>query len=384
MGTASTMACIAEALGLTLPWRASIPAPHAERVALGRGDAAACAAAMADRRRPAPERDHDAGSVPQRAWSCCRRSAARPTASIHLTAIAGRAGIAIDLDEFDAARPRGAGAGRPQAVRASTTWSTSTRPAACRACCASSATSSTSTRRRSPAARSRDDVASAEDVHGQDVIRPRADPINADGRAWPCCAATLRRAARSSSSRPRSPRCCSTRAAPSCSIRVEDLAQRIDDPDLDVDGRRRAGAAQRRARRARRACPRPATCRSRRSSRAGRQGHGAHLGRAHERHRLRHDRAAHHAGSGGRRPAGAGAQRRPRSGSTSPAAASTCWSTTRSWQRRAAARRRGAPDAAAARLCAALPSTRAAGRRGLRLRLHAAEPRTLKRALATA
>ena len=38
-------------------------------------------------------------------------------------------------------------------------------------------------------------------------------------------------------------------------------------------------------------------------ARAGREGHGAHLGRAHERHRLRHHRAAHHAGGGGRRAA---------------------------------------------------------------------------------
>ena len=38
--------------------------------------------------------------------------------------------------------------------------------------------------------------------------------------------------------------------------------------------------------------------------RAGRRGHGAHLGRAHERHRLRHRRAARRARGGGRRAAG--------------------------------------------------------------------------------
>src|SRR5213078_2769554 len=32
MGTASTMACITEALGLSLPLSATVPAPHAERV----------------------------------------------------------------------------------------------------------------------------------------------------------------------------------------------------------------------------------------------------------------------------------------------------------------------------------------------------------------
>jgi dihydroxy-acid dehydratase len=31
MGTASTMACITEAMGLSLPMSATIPAPHAER-----------------------------------------------------------------------------------------------------------------------------------------------------------------------------------------------------------------------------------------------------------------------------------------------------------------------------------------------------------------
>ena len=79
MGTASTMACITEALGLSLPMSATIPAPHAERFR--------SAEASGKRRRrdgegkaAAPERAPDAGGVPQRAWSCCRRSAARPTA----------------------------------------------------------------------------------------------------------------------------------------------------------------------------------------------------------------------------------------------------------------------------------------------------------------
>src|SRR6202042_1885464 len=34
MGTASTMACIVEALGLAVPMSASIPAPHSERIRL--------------------------------------------------------------------------------------------------------------------------------------------------------------------------------------------------------------------------------------------------------------------------------------------------------------------------------------------------------------
>ena len=41
------------------------------------------------------------------------------------------------------------------------------------------------------------------------------------------------------------------------------------------------------------------------------EGHGAHLRRPDERHRVRHHRAARRAGSRDRRPAGAGADRRP-------------------------------------------------------------------------
>jgi dihydroxy-acid dehydratase len=88
MGTASTMACITEALGLSLPMSATIPGAACRALPLGRsqrqarrgnGDAGkARARAMLTARRSATRR------------SCCRRSAARPTALIHLTAIANR------------------------------------------------------------------------------------------------------------------------------------------------------------------------------------------------------------------------------------------------------------------------------------------------------
>jgi dihydroxy-acid dehydratase len=41
MGTASTMACIVEALGMTLPGAAAIPAVHAERLRLAEATGAA-------------------------------------------------------------------------------------------------------------------------------------------------------------------------------------------------------------------------------------------------------------------------------------------------------------------------------------------------------
>ena len=69
MGTASTMACITETLGLSLPMSATIPAPHAERVR----------SAEASGRRAA-EMAVAGGPTPNELW-CCRRSVARPMVS---------------------------------------------------------------------------------------------------------------------------------------------------------------------------------------------------------------------------------------------------------------------------------------------------------------
>src|SRR5882762_1678099 len=71
MGTASTMACITEALGLSLPMSATIPAPHAERFRSAEASGKVAAAmAMAK-------------------------------GLIHLTAIANRTEHRIDLETFD-------------------------------------------------------------------------------------------------------------------------------------------------------------------------------------------------------------------------------------------------------------------------------------------
>ena len=80
MGTASTMACITEALGLSLPMSATIPAPHAERFRSAEASGKV-AAAMAKAKGPKPERTADRRPrSATRRW-CCRRSADRPTAS---------------------------------------------------------------------------------------------------------------------------------------------------------------------------------------------------------------------------------------------------------------------------------------------------------------
>jgi dihydroxy-acid dehydratase len=99
MGTASTMALIAEALGLTLPSSGSIPAPHAERMraaeASGRRAAALAAAGGPTARAiltPAAIRN---------AMVVLQAIGGSTNGIVHLAAIAARAGIALDLDAFD-------------------------------------------------------------------------------------------------------------------------------------------------------------------------------------------------------------------------------------------------------------------------------------------
>jgi dihydroxy-acid dehydratase len=100
MGTASTMACIVETMGLALPTAASIPATHADRLRSAEASGKV-AVAMAGRGGPAP------GEVMTRAafrnaLVVLQAIGGSTNALIHLTAAAGRLGIAIDLDEVDA------------------------------------------------------------------------------------------------------------------------------------------------------------------------------------------------------------------------------------------------------------------------------------------
>ena len=93
MGTASTMACMTEALGLALPMSATIPAPHAERLRSAEAGGRV-AAAMAIAKGPKPSEIADARPrSAMRRW-CCRRSAARPTGSSISPPSPGAPGIA--------------------------------------------------------------------------------------------------------------------------------------------------------------------------------------------------------------------------------------------------------------------------------------------------
>ncbi len=99
MGTASTMACMIEAMGLSLPFSAAIPAPHAERFRCGEATGKA-AVAMAARGGPAPAVLITAASI-RNAMVVLQAIGGSTNGLVHLAAIAGRVGIRLDLAEFD-------------------------------------------------------------------------------------------------------------------------------------------------------------------------------------------------------------------------------------------------------------------------------------------
>src|SRR5208282_907853 len=99
MGTASTMACITEALGLSLPMSATIPAPHAERFRLAEASGKV-AAAMAAAKGPRPSEILTASSF-RNAQVVLQAIGGSTNGLIHLTAIANRTPHRIDLDAFD-------------------------------------------------------------------------------------------------------------------------------------------------------------------------------------------------------------------------------------------------------------------------------------------
>ena len=94
MGTASTMASIAEALGMALPGTAAIPAVHADRLRAAEASGARAVELAKNLLRPSQiitER-----SV-ENALRVLLAIGGSTNAIIHLTAIAGRAGVKVDL-----------------------------------------------------------------------------------------------------------------------------------------------------------------------------------------------------------------------------------------------------------------------------------------------
>ncbi|NYT38551.1 dihydroxy-acid dehydratase [Allopusillimonas soli] len=95
MGTASTMACIAEAIGMMLPRSATIPAVHADR--LRAAEATGRQAVWLARQNVTPDRIVTQKSV-ENALRVLLAVGGSTNALIHLTAIAGRLGITVSLD----------------------------------------------------------------------------------------------------------------------------------------------------------------------------------------------------------------------------------------------------------------------------------------------
>src|SRR3984957_3806507 len=94
MGTASTMACVAEALGMILPGTAAIPAVHADR--LRAAEATGAAAVRLIGSDLTPDRMINAKSV-ENALRVILAIGGSTNAVIHLTAIAGRASVNLSL-----------------------------------------------------------------------------------------------------------------------------------------------------------------------------------------------------------------------------------------------------------------------------------------------
>jgi dihydroxy-acid dehydratase len=231
MGTASTMACITEALGLALPMSATIPAPHAERFRLAEASGKV-AAAMAKAKGPRPSEILTPSSF-RNAQVVLQAIGGSTNGLIHLTAIANRTPHAIDLDAFDKLgrevpvlvdlKPSGAhymehfhhAGGVPKLLKqlgglidldAKTVTGQSLR----------------------------DVVAGAEDVPGQDAIRDRRDPIKPEGGL----------AVLHGNLAPRGAVIKHSAATPTLLQHtgravvfesVEDMTLRVDDPDLEVN-----------------------------------------------------------------------------------------------------------------------------------------------------
>ena len=98
MGTASTMACLAEVLGMSLPGTAAIPAVHADRLRAGEATGALAAELARKPRRPS---EIMTGKSVENAVRVLLALGGSTNAIIHLTAIAGRLGIAIPLQRLN-------------------------------------------------------------------------------------------------------------------------------------------------------------------------------------------------------------------------------------------------------------------------------------------
>jgi dihydroxy-acid dehydratase len=98
MGTASTMACIAETLGMSLPGTAAIPAVHADRLVAAEETGKAAVQLIGTKISP---RDVITRKSVENAFRVLQAVGGSTNAVVHLTAIAGRLGIKIPFSRFN-------------------------------------------------------------------------------------------------------------------------------------------------------------------------------------------------------------------------------------------------------------------------------------------
>jgi dihydroxy-acid dehydratase len=230
MGTASTMACVTEALGLSLPMSATIPAPHAERFRLAEASGRV-AAEMAKKKGPRPSELLTAKSF-RNAQVVLQSIGGSTNGLIHLTAIAGRTKHRIELEAFDKLgrevpvlidlKPSGdhymehfhhAG-GVPKLM-------------------AQLGDLVDLDQKTVTGQTLREVVASAEEVPGQDVIRPRGKPIKPEGAMAVLHGNLAPRGAVIKHSAA-SPKLLQHTGRAVVFESVEDMTLRVDDPALDV------------------------------------------------------------------------------------------------------------------------------------------------------
>jgi dihydroxy-acid dehydratase len=98
MGTASTMACIAETLGMSLPGTAAIPAVNAHRLVAAEQTGTAAVRLLTTRITPSQVITAKSVENALRVLMCIGGST---NAIVHLTAIAGRLGIRVSMDRLN-------------------------------------------------------------------------------------------------------------------------------------------------------------------------------------------------------------------------------------------------------------------------------------------
>jgi dihydroxy-acid dehydratase len=230
MGTASTMACITEALGLSLPMSATIPAPHAERFRSAEASGKV-AAAMAIAKGPKPSEFLTASSF-RNAQVVLQAIGGSTNGLIHLTAIANRTKHRIELGAFDKLgrevpvlidlKPSGEhymehfhhAGGVPKLM-------------------AQLGDLLDLDAKTITGATLRDVVAGAEEVPGQDAIRPRDNPIKPEGAMAVLHGNLAPRGAVIKHSAA-SPKLLQHTGRAVVFESVEDMTLRVDDPALDV------------------------------------------------------------------------------------------------------------------------------------------------------